>query len=108
MKAGLITSVSEAVPGGIWALLACSIGTIMAGLTGCTPIIIAVECTAGILGNSILLAARPLAPSPLLAPALLHPRHCFHQPWCTLVTAHSGDTDGNGWGRHGDRCVGPR
>eukprot|EP00290_Baffinella_frigidus_P019879 CAMPEP_0180220428 /NCGR_PEP_ID=MMETSP0987-20121128/19105_1 /TAXON_ID=697907 /ORGANISM="non described non described, Strain CCMP2293" /LENGTH=467 /DNA_ID=CAMNT_0022181315 /DNA_START=60 /DNA_END=1459 /DNA_ORIENTATION=+ len=51
MKAGLIRSVGDAgnVPGGVWALIASSVGTMIAAVTGCSPIIIAVECTAGIL-----------------------------------------------------------
>jgi len=49
MKAGLITNVAESVPGGTWALVASGIGTMIAACTGCSPIIIAVECTAGIL-----------------------------------------------------------
>jgi AGZA family xanthine/uracil permease-like MFS transporter len=49
MKAGLITNVAESVPGGTWALVASGFGTIVAACTGCSPIIIAVECTAGIL-----------------------------------------------------------
>eukprot|EP00283_Hemiselmis_rufescens_P016120 CAMPEP_0173440894 /NCGR_PEP_ID=MMETSP1357-20121228/23664_1 /TAXON_ID=77926 /ORGANISM="Hemiselmis rufescens, Strain PCC563" /LENGTH=494 /DNA_ID=CAMNT_0014406431 /DNA_START=71 /DNA_END=1555 /DNA_ORIENTATION=- len=49
MKAGLITNVAESVPGGTWALVASGAGTMIAACTGCSPIIIAVECTAGIL-----------------------------------------------------------
>mmetsp|Transcript_7505 Transcript_7505/g.14671 ORF Transcript_7505/g.14671 Transcript_7505/m.14671 type:complete len:493 (+) Transcript_7505:214-1692(+) len=49
MKAGLISNVSESVPGGTWALIASGVGTMIAACTGCSPIIIAVECTAGIL-----------------------------------------------------------
>jgi AGZA family xanthine/uracil permease-like MFS transporter len=50
MKAGLIRGVGDdAVPGGVWALIASAVGTMIAAATGCSPIIIAVECTAGIL-----------------------------------------------------------
>jgi len=49
MKAGLITNINQPIPRGTWALLAASLGTMLAALTGCSPIIIAVECTAGII-----------------------------------------------------------
>jgi len=48
-KAGIIGHVDDPVPGGSWALIACSLGTIISACTGNSPIIIAVECTAGIV-----------------------------------------------------------
>ena len=38
MKAGLIRGVGDdAVPGGVWALIASAIGTMIAAATGCSP-----------------------------------------------------------------------
>lgn len=48
-KAGIIGHVDDPVPGGAWALIACSLGTLISACTGNSPIIIAVECTAGIV-----------------------------------------------------------
>jgi len=73
MKAGLISNVGESVPGGTWALVASGVGTILASCTGCSPMIIAVECTSGILdggrtGLCALTAAFLFAVSLFFAP----------------------------------------
>jgi AGZA family xanthine/uracil permease-like MFS transporter len=47
--AQIIGNVDDPVPGGSWALIACALGTMISACTGNSPIIIAVECTAGIV-----------------------------------------------------------
>jgi AGZA family xanthine/uracil permease-like MFS transporter len=64
-KAGIIGHVDDPVPGGAWALVACSLGTIISACTGNSPIIIAVECTAGIVeGGRTGLKPRPCTFNP--------------------------------------------
>ncbi|GMH79623.1 hypothetical protein TrST_g7884 [Triparma strigata] len=45
---GDLMSPDGTIPGSLWGFLAAAAGTILASLTGCTPIIVTVECAAGI------------------------------------------------------------